>query len=306
MPLFHFECPDGEKIQAEECIKSCRMAERCMTRPSLYKLFKDSADREDSQWSEGQAGHGEFTPHVTDLVNTGTRAAYLKVMMPFTWKPVDLGDLMLGQAVHSELEELAKELGDPTEVDVKMFPQGEGGQDMEPDAIGSVDYLELIWDETHLQAEYRLIDYKTYGIYLAQKLLGIGRVKIKGKTELVDVDPDFSSVELQMNTYRIMLEDYGYKIGEMVIQVMVKEGGWAFASSGIESKIRMVVVPRLEDNYVRQYIHIKSQLLKEAVRTHTLPSVCSPEDRWNNDLKCKQYCEVWNYCSHGKFIRGQK
>ena len=297
MPLFQFECPDGVTIQAEECIKKCRMATRCMTRPSLYRLWKDSKDREATSWTEG----GEYVPHITDLLQ-GTRAAFYKATKPYSVMPVDMGDLMLGVGTHAQLEEDAVALGDPTEVNLKLMANGDPNSDELPIAIGSADYLELIWDDNDLEAHYRLIDYKTYGLYLAGKLLGIKKKKLGGSWVGVEVDPDYSSVSMQANAYRIMLEDYGYRIREMVVQVIIKEGGFMFAQSGIPHKVMMVQIPMVKDSYVRQYLTIKSKMLKEAISNDEEPPVCTPEERWD-DLKCKSYCEVWRHCAHGKLMR---
>lgn len=43
MPLTHYECPDGIKIETTECLKEggCRLNERCATRSYLRLVSSD-------------------------------------------------------------------------------------------------------------------------------------------------------------------------------------------------------------------------------------------------------------------------
>lgn len=87
MPATQFICPNGDKVNINECLTKCKQGKRCMFLPTLRAIAK-SVDRKVKQ------------PSVTELIS-GVRETYLKKATEYA---VDLFSILYslqGQAVHS-------------------------------------------------------------------------------------------------------------------------------------------------------------------------------------------------------------
>src|SRR4030042_4644218 len=105
MSLQWFLCPDKEVTTIKDCLQHCRMVERCLTLPTL-KLI--STERE---W----AGK----PSTTQLLN-GTMYEFLKLTQPYCVDPDSRAFSLAGTKHHAALEEVAKELGLPSEIPLNI------------------------------------------------------------------------------------------------------------------------------------------------------------------------------------------
>lgn len=282
MPLSKFICPDGVRIDVQECLEECRMSERCLTVPTLIKA--------------SDAREWDGTPHVTQLIS-GTMQEYLKVAHNYAVDPRAMIFASLGLAHHAELDEIATEMGLPSENMLKFFNPGI--------LQGRADYLEEDTEQLDpTQISYILIDYKTWGSYPVAKALGIKRSKVAGKWMTLQVPADNKDAELQLNAYRIELEKKGVKISKMKIQATVRDGSTQISRQrGIEHTAYMIPIRRWDDALIESYFNIKGQMLVGALTGKIPPEMCSEEERWG-DTKCKFYCEVSEFCNHGKVVNG--
>ena len=276
MPIKNFRCPDGETIDVEDCLSRCRMEVRCASPPTLLSIVKGDRDR---AW--------DGIPHVTELMQ-GTMEAFLKHTMDYTTTPDAHAPLLLGTAHHALLEEMAIEMGDPAEVSLNLVER-RSGEEKATVMQGSPDYLNQVEDSPSV---YDLWDYKAYGMFLANKVLGTKTL------------PDRTDLELQLNAYRVMLEDMGINIGRMWVQITIKSDSWMIRRDIPSGRaIHVVEIAPLDDEYIRDFFGLKSKVLRLAMRTGKLPSVCTPEERWfdpkRGDAKCANFCDVSKFCSHG-------
>ena len=143
--LEKFQCPDKETILVSDCLKKCRMAERCMTLPTLTLISQER------DWN-GIAS-------TTQLLN-GTMLEYLKLTKPYTVDPDSRAFMLQGTKHHRALETVAKELGMASEIPLSV----------------DRDIFDLIEVEGN---EIVLTDYKLWGSYRVAKALGVTKVGTK-------------------------------------------------------------------------------------------------------------------------------
>lgn len=286
-----FKCPDGELIQYKECLMKCRgyLAERCLTLPTLTLIAQER------EWTG--------TASTTQLLN-GTMYSFLKLTQPYTIDPDGMAFALLGTKHHDRLADVAKTLNLPSEI-----PLTDEDRDifdlLEPDDGG-----------------WTLTDYKTWGSYRVARVIGVteggnrpdpsgaiyktsGKWGKAGSPKMVRwfrTDPNMADnweTEMQLNRYRIMLEERGLTINKMRIQITVRDGGLAVARSrGIERSTYMVPVKELEDEYVTSYFQAKSVELLNCLSQNKVPEPCTNHECWDG-RRCDSWCEVWMYCPKG-------
>jgi len=241
----------------------------------------------------------------TQLLN-GTMLEYLKLTQPYYVDPNSRAFMLQGSKHHKALEEVAKELGLPAEIALSI----------------DRDIFDLLEQE---DGEYVLTDYKLWGSFKVAKALGVvavgkqpdpsgERYKVTGKWGKAGTPkmvPAFAhipeeannwEVELQLNRYRIMLEELGVSIKRMQVQATVRDGGLAIAySRGVMRNIYRIPVLRLEDDTVRSYFTMKEQDLSYALE-HGWSIPCDDAESWEG-LRCKRYCDVALYCPKGKLVK---
>lgn len=76
MPATKFICPDGQRIDIADCLRSCLNSQRCMFLPTL-RAVANSLDRNISE------------PTVTELI-AGTRETFLKKTTDYAVDPASV------------------------------------------------------------------------------------------------------------------------------------------------------------------------------------------------------------------------
>lgn len=281
MPLRYFICPDGQQVEIITCLEKCRMAnmlegERCL---SLRTLQAVSQERE---WTG--------IPSTTQLL-AGTRESYMKIVYDYAVNPIDRMFMLHGTHVHTALEKHSPE---GSEAEIRLFDEHSSGQ------------FDFYDNKT-------LFDNKVYGSYSVAKTLGIYKHKTpdgeykngkpKFKTVFVNGKKDRFNLALQLNDYRVKMEQHGYPVDRMMCEIIVRDGGTFIAKSrGILLNAYLVKINRISDQWVIRYMRKKSQALKYALANQQLPPPCKPRERWYSEGysgKCAGYCDVRNICDVG-------
>lgn len=267
MPLTHYRCPDKNTISITDCLRACRLPQRCLTRTTLQVIAETQRPWDD-------------IPHVTQLLN-GTMLELLKITKDYTISPKDRAFALLGSSHHRMLD---------------------GGWSHEtPEFIlGAQGYIsELSLNNGWMQGTLDLLeDGGTELIMTDYKTWGSSRL-CRGKS----FDPaqvDLTEVSMQMNAYRVMLEQqYDIKAGHLQVQCTVRDGGLAATiRRGVTESMYLLPVSKLPDEVVLAYFRTKAELLLDALAKDGLPEPCSNIERWN-DVRCRRFCEVAEYCPVG-------
>ena len=285
-----FKCPDGDITPVKDCLQQCRMGNRCLTLPTLHRIAKER------EWN-GVAS-------TTQLLN-GTMNAFLKLTQPYAIDPDSMIFAIHGENVHKVLEDEANKLGLPAEIALNL----------------DRDIFDLLEPSGDGQS-WTLTDYKAWGSYRVMKVLGIvesgkkpnpngevyqksGKWGAAGSPKMVTVFKQFPQqadnfdAELQLNRYRVILEERGIKVSKMLIQVLVRDGSLAIARSrGIERNSYLIPVKLLDDAYVRDYFKTKDNNLHQALDSGSWSQPCDNRECWDG-VRCRNYCEVWQYCTKG-------
>lgn len=287
MSLEWFRCPDGEITTIKDCLEKCRLGERCLTLPTLTVL---STERE---WN-GVAS-------TTQLLN-GTMMEFLKLTQPYVVDPDSRAFMLAGTRHHEALEVVAKELGLPSEVALSI----------------DRDIFDLLEKEN---GDLVLTDYKNWGSYRVAKCLGIVETRKQphptdtykklgwwGKAGTPKMIPVFQRMpqeaenweaEMQLNRYRVMLEDRGIPIKRMQVQVTVRDGGLQVARSrGVDRNTYMIPIPELENEEILSYFDDKATDLTKALADGKWDIPCDNRECWDG-ARCKGYCEVARNCPKG-------
>lgn len=284
MPAIKFKCPDGVEIPFSDCFKSCRLGIRCISKRTLRMVA------EQREWA------GE--PSTTQLLK-GTREAYLELTCEYSLDPLSELFRVLGSKAHAYLEE---------------FTDNELSEERLHDDIGSGQF------DFYDPEDCSLTDTKTWGSYKVMKALGFRQEEVetgevfksgarKGlpKTKKITVqgEPDMPETEIQLNHYRMLLENTGFKVNEMFVEAIVRDGGTYIATNrGIDKNGYLIPVKRLPDQEVRDYLYMKRTNLLWALDTETMPQPCTAEECWDG-RKCKGYCRVAQFCDIGQqYIEG--
>ena len=289
-----FLCPDKEIIPVKDCLQHCRMDERCLTLPTLRLI---SIERE---WSG--------KPSTTQLLN-GTMLEFLKLTQPYVVDPDSRAFMLAGTKHHQALEAVAKELNLPSEIALSI----------------DRDIFDLL--EQDEDGGLVLSDYKNWGSFKVAKALGIvevgkqpnpngevykssgkwgkaGDVKMVPVFQAMPQEADNWEAEYQLNHYRIMLEERGVQIKRMQLQVTVRDGGVAIASSrGITRNTYRIPIPKLDDDKVKEYFANKEKALLTALEQGSWSEPCNQAECWE-DARCRRYCEVARYCPKGILLGG--
>ena len=284
MPATKFICPDGQRIAIQKCLERCPRKERCMFLPTLRAVAK-SIDR------------GIEEPTVTELI-AGTREAYLKKTTNYAVDPQSVLYALHGQEVHTIHE---KNMG------------GEIlGEERLQDRItsGKFDLYGKILDGE----EGVLGDLKVTSSYKIMKALGIHKVDVPTgetyKTGARKGQPKtrkefrFDGVRhvwdwaVQINYYRLLLEQAGFKVNRMCIQALCRDSSLKTAAErGITKPVYIIPINRISDCWLRLYFSAKSHRLQFALDTKRLPRPCTMKETWGG-RKCLEYCDARESCPH--------
>ena len=282
MPQIGFICTDGQTIPFDQCYNDCRIADqhpakRCMALRNLRMI--------------GEAREWSGKPSVTQLLK-GTRESYLEITKPYYINPQDAIFRIIGTKAHAELD---KYTGDNEIGEIRLELEG---------ITGAFDYY-------HDQCLY---DSKTYGSYKVMKCLGIemvseptgeiyktGPKKGQMKTKKMPRQgvPDLTEQALQLNMYRLMLQDSGFPVQKMFLDIAVRDGGIQVATTrGVKQNAYLIEVPFMDDDSVLAHFRAKRDALLTALETGITPSPCSIDERWQG-RKCQSYCNVAAWCDLG-------
>jgi len=288
-----FKCPDGQLCDITTCLsaRGCRMGARCQTWSFLQ--------------TAGEQRKWNGIPSVTQLIK-GTCEAYLDLTKDYSANPDDFVFRVIGTKAHNKL---AREHPDKF-IEERLIYNGISGQFDEYDTEDGVNYLR---------------DYKTSGSYKVAQTIGLSyhlvqsdekylrktKVKQADGTEIEKqpgefkmkkeffIDPsrrDAFEYDMQLNMYRIMLEDAGFTVDKMQLVFLVRDGGTFMAEDrGITRKSYLVDVPRLDDCQTWEYFLDKKIKLQNALQNASLPEKCSDRETWDG-VKCEKFCSVREHC----------
>ena len=142
---------------------------------------------------------------------------------------------------------------------------------------------------------YRKVEVPTGEVFKSGKRKGQPKTKkvwAQGRKDRLDW-------AVQMNDYRIKLEDAGFPVENMIIEAIARDGGcWIVQNRGIEQNGVLIVINRISDHWIKRYMRKKAELLQHALETGQLPPPCKPRERWNG-RKCEKYCNVRSICIEG-------
>ncbi|KKL70839.1 hypothetical protein LCGC14_2100920 [marine sediment metagenome] len=265
------------------------MGERCLTGPTLHKIYRNR------EWT----GDGS----TTQLLN-GTMLEFLKLTHNYTIEPEEMAFAILGTVHHERLADEADILGLPAEVSLT------------DDEKNIFDLL------TYDDGWITLVDYKTWGSFKLAKTLGIVIVekevvyytdstgKKRQKTiNHFDINPDRADtfeIDMQLNRYRLTIEEkLGNTIDKMKVQVTVRDGGLYTATGyGVFKRMYLFPVARIDDDVVKGYFDAKNVALQQAMKHGSWDMPCEPYERWTNasgaDIRCQRFCPVAEFCPYGK------
>ena len=286
MPANKFICPDGGLIYINDCLQACPHAQRCMFLPTL-RAVANSLDRKISE------------PTVTELI-VGTRETFLKKTTDYAVEPASVLYALQGQAIHSINE---------------RHTQGNilSEERLKDDITsGQFDFFGKILDDN----DGVLGDLKVTSSFKLMKALGIYKQKVatgevyksglkkglpKFRSELrFDGVRDLLDWAIQLNYYRMLLEHSGFTVNRMFIQALCRDSGLRIAQErGISKPVYIIPINKISDHWLTRYFQHKAKLLRDAIRSNILPSVCSFRERWG-DRKCLGYCATRPNCPYAQ------
>lgn len=292
MPATQFICPDGKEVPILQCLQSCPQHQRCMFLPTLRaiaaSLHRDIAE-----------------PTVTELI-AGVRETYLKKTTDYAVNPQSVLYALHGQGIHAIHEHCT---------------QGEMLSEIRlRDTLtsGKFDLYGKILDDD----EGVLGDLKVTSSYKLMKALGIYKVRVPTgelyKTGLRKGQPKYRNElrydgarhvldwAMQLNYYRILLEQEGFAVQKMYIQAMCRDNNLRMAAErGIDQSVYIIPIYKISDRWLLRYFHRKAALLHEAMKERKLPPICSSRERWH-DRKCMDYCDGRANCPYAQRLQREK
>ena len=289
MGATEFICPSGNRVPITTCLKRCTSGQRCMFLPTLRAVAK-SLDRNIKE------------PTVTELL-CGTRETYLKKTTDYAVDPVQQLYAIHGSAVHTINEGFT---------DGNMLSEERLADDVTSgkfDLYGQIiDFNDKTLGDFKVTSSYKLmralgyykVDVPTGEVYKTGLKKGQPKTKKEWRTDGVRHVLEWA---IQLNYYRILLEQRGFEVKDMKIQAFVRDFNLRIAAErNIISPLYIININKISDHWVKLYMETKARRLKEALETKTLPPVCSPKERWN-DRKCLDYCTVAGHCSYAQALK---
>ena len=290
MPATQFVCPKTNgNIKIGDCLQHCMAGQRCMFLPTLRSVAA-SLDRKLDK------------PSVTELIS-GTRETFLKKTTDYAVDPMQQLYAIHGSAVHTINE---------NHTDGNMLSEERLADNITSGKFDLYGEIVDINDKT-------LGDYKITSSFKLMKALGYYKVDVptgevyktglkKGqpKTRKEWRDDGVRHVlewAIQLNYYRILLEQCGFKVSNMVIQAMCRDYSLRIAAErNIRKPVYLIPINRISDRWVKLYMSTKAKKLKKAMDKKFLPELCNARERWH-DRKCAEYCDVAKSCPYGRLVK---
>lgn len=290
MPRRWFVCPDGEQVEIDQCLKSCRMAQRCAPSPYL---------RMAAEWRPW-SGKASVT-----MLERCLRQTWLEQRVDFGESPDRSAFRIVGTRGHAALEERSEE-GDWAEEFLNIK--------------GIRGVTDLVEEDN---GEWVMTDYKVMGSFAVAKCLGITDVGFKDvldsegnpvmyvrgpkagqpKQEKVygvkEGKADTSQYEVQLNLYRIAWEakHKPKKISRMQIFAIVRDGGLYIAKSrGVDRNTYVIPIPKVDDAVLLGWAQSRRAEIEEAMAQDILPPVGTAKETWDGAF-CRGYCPMRDECA---------
>ena len=289
MPATNFICPDGKQSPIQNCLVACRMSSRCMFLPTLRSVA--------ASLNRNLKGAS-----VTELI-TGTRETYLKKRTNYAVEPQSVLYALHGSAVHTMHEQ---------HTNGNMLSEIRLGDDITTgkfDLYGQIlDADEGVLGDLKVTSSYKImkalgrykVDVPTGQHYASGQKKGQMKYRKEWRDDGVRGVGDWA---IQLNYYRILLEQQGLAVNRMVIQALCRDSSLRMAAErGIDQAVYLIPIRRISDRWIQRYMQKKSQNLQQALAEKRLPPRCSSKERWH-DRKCKDYCQVAEHCSYGQTLR---
>ncbi|MCI1822314.1 MAG: hypothetical protein LKI76_00045 [Megasphaera sp.] len=289
MPATQFICPDGQRISILQCLTACPRQTRCMFLPTLRAIAK-SVNRPIAE------------PTVTELI-AGVRETYLKKTMSYAVSPQRVLYALQGQAIHTLHERCTQ--GEILS-EIRLQDKITSGQF---DLYGKIlDTQEGVLGDLKVTSSYKLM--KALGIYKRKTATGavyksgLRKGQQKYKTLLChDGVRHVWDWAVQLNYYRMLLEQTGFPVQRMYIQAVCRDSGLRIAAErGIDQSLYIIPIYKISNRWIERYFRKKAALLQQARETHRLPPICSSRERWQ-DRKCLDYCDGREFCPYGQKLQ---
>ncbi len=289
MPANCFICPEGRKIPIAQCLHHCPRKERCLFLPTL-------------RVAAGSLNRNLKKATVTELL-CGTREMYLRKTEEYAVDPMQQIYALHGSAVHAIQE--GQSYGEILSEE-RLYDRITSGQfDL---------YGRILTDRSNV-----LGDYKVTSSYKLMKALGYYTVSVptgecyktglkKGQAKTrkewrTDGVRQIFEWAVQINYYRMLLEEQGFQVGRMEIQAMCRDYGLRIASErNIRKPVYVIHINKISNHWLDLYMKTKAERLERAIRDKKMPPACSMRECWNG-RKCRDYCVVAESCPCGRAAR---
>ena len=147
---------------------------------------------------------------------------------------------------------------------------------------------------------YYKVDVPTGEVYKTGLKKGQPKTKKEWRTDGVRHILDWA---IQLNYYRILLEQRGFEVKDMKIQAFCRDFSLRIAAErNITSPLYIININKISDRWIKLYMETKAKRLKTALKNSKMPPVCSSKERWK-DRKCLDYCAVGDNCEYGIVLR---
>ena len=288
MPATKFICPTGQKIDIARCLKKCPYGQRCMFLPTL-RAVAASLNRNIQQ------------PTVTELL-AGTMETFLKRTTDYVVDPIKQLYALHGTAVHTINE---NHVDETMLSEQRLFDNITSGKF---DLFGKILDKENTLGDYKITSSYKLmkalgyykVDVPTGEVYKTGTKKGQPKIRKEWRTDGVKHLLDWA---IQLNYYRILLEERGYTVNRMEIQAMCRDFNLRMAvERNITSPIYLIHINKISDHWVKLYMRTKAARLQKALKTGKTFHICSSKERWQ-DRKCKDYCAVAENCPYGRHFK---
>lgn len=288
MPATKFICPNGRRIMIKRCLAACPQQERCMFLPTL-RAIADSLDR------------GIKGATVTELIG-GVREAYLKKKTCYAVAPQDVLYSLHGQAVHTihEHNTYGDMLGE-----IRLQDNVTSGKF---DLYGRIiDEDECVLGDLKVTSSYKLakalgiykVDVPTGGVYKTGAKKGQPKTRKEFRNDGVKHVWEWA---VQLNYYRLLLEQSGFEVKKMYIQALCRDSSLRTAAErGIDKPVYIIPINKISDRWLMRYFNKKASILRAAMKTKTLPPPCSVKETWHGK-KCLEHCDVRGKCPHAQAL----
>lgn len=286
MSATRFICPSGHEVNINQCLKKCIHTQRCMFLPTL-RAVANSLNRKLQNAT------------VTELL-AGTMETFLKKTTDYAVDPINQMYALHGSAVHTLNENYTE--GNMLSEE-RLYDEITSGKfdlfgqilDKEDNTLG--DYKITSSYKLMKALGYYKIDVPTGEVYKTGIKKGQPKTKKEWRTDGVKHILDWA---IQLNYYRILLEERGFKVNRMEIQALCRDFNLRVASErNITSPVYIIHINKISDIWIKRYMKTKAKRLNEALIKGQTSHICNSKERWN-DRKCKDYCSVASFCPYGK------